>query len=226
MKANPIALTIRAKKLGVLIRDARLAAGKDLDACAQAIGISPETLEAYEFGVQSPSLPELELLAYTLDTPLDHFFGNQARTLRQEAPSRESLEKLVALRQKIIGALLKKARMEAGLSLEDLAGQASLPPEKLRAYEMGEAPVPVPELEALGDLLDRSFRDFQDRHGPVGSWAKRQQAFENFLNLPEELQLFVGKPVNQPFLELAQRLSEMDVNKLRAVAEGLLEITY
>ncbi len=226
MKANPIALTIRAKKLGVLIRDARLAAGKDIDACARAIGISPEAFEAYELGVQSPSLPELELLAYTLDIPLDHFWGDRARTRQQEDRSQESLVKLVLLRQKIIGALLKKARLEAGLSLEDLAEQASLPAEKLAAYELGEAPVPVPELEALGGLLDRSVRDFQDRHGPVGSWAKRQQAMENFLNLPEELQLFVGKPVNQPFLELAQRLSEMDVNKLRAVAEGLLEITY
>jgi hypothetical protein len=43
--------------------------------------------------------------------------------------------------------------------------------------------------------------------------------------MPSELQSFVVKPINQPYLELAQRLSEMSVEKLRAVAEGLLEIT-
>ena len=39
------------------------------------------------------------------------------------------------------------------------------------------------------------------------------------------MQQFVSKPVNQPYLELAQRLSEMSVERLRSVAEGLLEIT-
>jgi hypothetical protein len=36
---------------------------------------------------------------------------------------------------------------------------------------------------------------------------------------------FVSKPVNRPYLELAQRLSKTNVENLRAVAEGLLEIT-
>jgi len=36
---------------------------------------------------------------------------------------------------------------------------------------------------------------------------------------------FVLKPINLPYLELAKRLSEMSVDKLRDVAEGLLEIT-
>jgi len=36
---------------------------------------------------------------------------------------------------------------------------------------------------------------------------------------------FISKPVNRPYLQLAQRLSEMSVEKLRMVAEGLLEIT-
>ena len=40
-----------------------------------------------------------------------------------------------------------------------------------------------------------------------------------------ELQGFVCKPINRPYLELAVRLSEMSVEKLRGVAEGLLEIT-
>jgi hypothetical protein len=43
--------------------------------------------------------------------------------------------------------------------------------------------------------------------------------------MPVDLQTFVSKPINRPYLELAQRLSEMSVDKLRSVAEGLLEIT-
>jgi len=43
--------------------------------------------------------------------------------------------------------------------------------------------------------------------------------------MPLELQEFILKPVNQPYLELAQKLSQMSVDKMRDVAEGLLDIT-
>ena len=84
----------------------------------------------------------------------------------------------------------------------------------------------MPELEALSGMLQRSIREFQDHHGPVGIWNAQQRALNSFLQLPLELQLFIAKPVNRPYLDLAARLSDMSVEKLRAVAEGLLEITY
>ncbi len=62
--------------------------------------------------------------------------------------------------------------------------------------------------------------------GAVGVWNAQQRAMQNFLALPLELQLFIAKPVNRPYLDLAVRLNDMSVEKLRAVAEGLLEITY
>jgi hypothetical protein len=52
-----------------------------------------------------------------------------------------------------------------------------------------------------------------------------QGLVEKFLELPDELQVFLTQPVNRPYLELAVRLSEMSRDKLRSVAEGLLDIT-
>jgi hypothetical protein len=46
------------------------------------------------------------------------------------------------------------------------------------------------------------------------------------LQLPNETQEFVIQPINQPYLKIAQRLSEMSVEELRSVAESLLEITF
>ena len=74
MKINPVALSVRAKKLGVLVRDVRQASGESLQECAQALGVSEETFEAYELGERSPSLPELEALAYYLNVPVEHFW--------------------------------------------------------------------------------------------------------------------------------------------------------
>jgi hypothetical protein len=51
-------------------------------------------------------------------------------------------------------------------------------------------------------------------------------AIKDFQNLPADIQLFVSKPVNRPYIDLAIRLSGMSVEKLRSLAEVLLEITY
>lgn len=225
MTSTPALMTIRTKKLGVLIRDARQVTGKSLEDCAQAMGVSAETLQAYEYGEQSPSLPELELLAYYLEIPLDHFWGNEVLKKNGQEQQAVDPEKILALRQRYIGALVRKTRSEAGLALEEVAQKCGLPVEQLEAYELGEQPLPFPVLEVLTGVLNTSVREFQDRHGPVGAWFQVQRAQREFANLPPEMQAFVCKPVNRPYLELAQRLSEMSVDKLRGVAEGLLEIT-
>ena len=106
-----------------------------------------------------------------------------------------------------------------------MASKTGWSPEKLENYETGKTPIPLPELEQLSSLLNQTLKYFFDRQGLVGAWTTRQQRVKQFLTLPDELQDFVSKPVNQPFLELAQRLNEMPVDKLRAIAEGLLEIT-
>ncbi len=225
MTMNQQALILRAKKLGALLRNARQASGLSQEECAQSIGVSGETFEAYEMGRSSPSLPELEALAYTLDIPTEHFWEGQVISTQNGGKKELQLEPLVKLRQRMIGALIRQARMKSGLSLNQLAEDTQIPISSLEAYELATVPVPFPHLEALCGLLNCSVEDFQDRNGPVGKWTAQQRAISDFLTLPDDLQDFVSKPINRPYLELAQRLSEMSVDKLRAVAEGLLEIT-
>ena len=76
-------------------------------------------------------------------------------------------------------------------------------------------------LSALGAHIE----DFFDQSGPVGKWMNEQLAIQKFLELPEDMQNFACRPVNRPYLELAMKLSEMPTDRLRSVAEGLLDIT-
>lgn len=223
--ANSLAIVIRAKKLGVLIRDARLSAGKRIDECAAAIGVSEGTFQLYEMGESSPSLPELELLAYFLNTPLEHFWGSQSISTGSLSARQIDLEQLMGIRQRMIGARLRKSRIESDLSLDELAERTGIPAKQLEGYEYGLSPVPLPNLEMLTEILKIPIKECFDKQGPVGQWANQQRLIQDFLILTPELQDFVSRPVNRPYLELAQRLSEMSVDKLRAVAEGLLEIT-
>jgi transcriptional regulator with XRE-family HTH domain len=223
---NPLAKQIRVKKIGVLIRDARQAAGLSVSECAEAIGVSEAIFQSYEMGSEAPSLPELEMLAYSLDIPIEHFWGqislSEDRGGRDQVPD---VQRLTMLRHRIIGAMLRKARMEAGLSQQELSEKTGIADKLITSYELGEQAVPLPELEVLSNALEIPLKDFQDKKGPVGRWATRQELVNDFGQLPADLQRFVCLPVNRPYLELAQRLSEMSVDKLRAVAEGLLEIT-
>jgi len=225
MQIKPEALKIRSKILGVLIRDVRQASGENVQDCAQAIGVTPAIFEGYELGEGSPSLPELELLAYYLDVPLEHFWGRKVISEATTESRQLDRQQLVGLRQRVIGTLVRQARNEAGLSLEESSENIGMTPAELETCELGESPLSLPHLEAISNVLNHPIQQFMDKHGPVGAWASQRRTVEGFLELPTDLQEFVAKPVNHPYLELAQRLSEMSVEKLRAVGEGILEIT-
>lgn len=225
MDNRPIAVAIRSKKLGVLIQSARLASNQTIEDCAEAISISPQQFKDYEGGNLSPSLPELEALAFHLKVPLDYFWGREIIAPSQEEPQVFEKDRLMRLRNRVIGASLRQARLQEGLTSLELATKAGLSEEELNTFELGEQPIPLPELEFLASTLNRTIKDFQDNRGPIGTWIKQQRTMQHFAELSPELQDFISKPINRPYLEIAQRLSEMSVEKLRAVAEGLLEIT-
>jgi transcriptional regulator with XRE-family HTH domain len=225
MTNNTLAMSIRSKKLAVLMRAARQKAGKSTSECADALGIPLEEYESHELGETSPSLPQMELLAYSLNIPLDHFYGDGLIDNPNQLGQQYKPEQLVLLRQRMVGVMVKKARLQAGLDLANVADDMGVEFGLLEEYELGETPIPLPVLEAFAHTYGRSVKDFQDKNGPVGKWIRQQAVVREILELPPELQAFVCLPVNRPYIELAKRLSEMSVEKLRAVAEGLLEIT-
>ncbi|HEY5903667.1 MAG TPA: helix-turn-helix transcriptional regulator [Anaerolineales bacterium] len=222
---NRTQTTIRMKKLGVLIRDARLAARRSPKECADAMGVPRALFLAYEEGRRSPSLPELELLVFYLRLPMDHFWGSQVMSGAAPAAEPLDLARLMPVRHRLIGALLRQERSRADMSLKDVAANTGIPTARLQSYELGERPIPLPELETILQLFGSRVQEFFDKSGPVGRWMTGQGQVEKFLELPDELKTFLTQPVNRPYLELAVRLSEMSRDRLRAVAEGLLDIT-
>ncbi len=221
---TPSPITLRTKKLGVLIRDARLAARRTPEDCARAMGVTKGIFRSYEEGRRAPSLPELELLAYHLKLPIEHFWG-RASLSGEESQGPLDLSQLLELRQRMIGALLRQERTNASLSLKALADETGISSARLKAYELGERAIPLPELEALISALASRIENFFDQSGPIGQWIGDEKSMRQFLQLPRELQAFVCQPVNRPYLDLARKLSVMSNEQLRSVAEGLLDIT-
>ena len=125
----------------------------------------------------------------------------------------------------MIGVQIRKTRLGANLTLENLADRAGITADMLEVYEMGEKPIPMPELEALVVSLNVSIRDYPGSPQPNWPMVHSTKSRQRFYGSSRRSSSFVCKPVNRPYLELAQRLSEMSVDRLRTVAEVLLEIT-
>jgi transcriptional regulator with XRE-family HTH domain len=220
-----IQITIRTRKLGVLIRDARMAARKTVIEVAKAMGISPALLRSYEEGRRAPSLPELEVLAYYLNLPIQHFWSGDALSNATSRTEPINLAQLVSLRQRIIGTLLRQKRQQTSISLKDLSLETGISQGRLKIYELGGAAIPLPELEAILNVIGGQVEAFYDQNSPVGKWMNDQASIQEFLSLSPELRTFVCMPVNRPYLELARNLSQLSAERLRSVAEGLLDIT-
>ncbi|HLE73189.1 MAG TPA: helix-turn-helix transcriptional regulator [Anaerolineales bacterium] len=217
-------IRIRSKIVGVLLRDARLAAGKSMKDVGQVIGVSSSTISSIEQGSNSPSLPELELLAFYLHMPISHFWSEDIVSEEPEPARNLETERLLALRHRTIGSMLRQARAEKSLSQKDLAQRTDISTSRIRRYESGETPVPLPELGLLAASLGYEFEDFTDTSGPVGEWIATQRAEQELGGLPRSLKDFIADPQSRSYLELAQRLSEISTEKLRALAKALTDL--
>ncbi|HSG14951.1 MAG TPA: helix-turn-helix transcriptional regulator [Anaerolineae bacterium] len=213
----------RARFLGNLICEARESASASAEECAQVLGMPVEAYIQAEEGQALLDLPQLEVLAMYLDLPMAYFWdGTQS-----EKSQTVDYGQYMALRQRIIGVTLQQARVDAGRSVQQLADEAGLTTEQIEAYEKGAEPIPYLQLELLADVLAASLNDFTvEKHGPLGKHEQVLARRQRFNSLPDDVQAFVVEPGNLSYLQTAMRLSAMDVDQLRGIAEGILDITF
>lgn len=216
---------IRARMLGVLLRDARTARGTTQQESASELGVTEDEVRDWEYGRLSPSLPQLEMLAYYYDVPLSHFWSDKTLAKAQEERNVPlPKEQYPAIRNKMIAAMLIMARSEARLSVEQVAAAAGLTAEQVQGYERGE-PVSFPVLTALASAVKKNLTYFLEGSGRIGSWLTMQEEYRRFGELAPEIRAFVSQPVNEPYLEVAMRLASLPRGELRNIAERILDIT-
>ena len=219
------ALAIRRKIIAVLLQGARLKSGKSKKDCAEALGVTAGVYTAYEDGGRDLSLPELELLANYFKVSIGSFFDNSDRLVEEEPTVPR--EQIVELRQRIVGALLRKARTDKSVSQKDLAATLGISPRRMTEYEFGQRPIPLSQLQAMADALDVPMYYFIDEGvGMIGEQELARSQFEKFGDLPEDVRRFVTNPTNISYLRVAQRLSDMTTQELRSIAAAILDITY
>lgn len=221
---SKLAVSIRSKKLGILIKDARLFTGKTKIECGQMLGISGGAFGSIENGKRSISLPELGILANNLSLPIKYFFQEELKTEMDQSDLEFNPDDLKKSNTRI-GQLISESFSESGMTFKELKEKTGITSSKMKKFETGELGIPVPQLEMLCNLFDLWIYDLIDSQTGSGKRAIENQAAEEFRKLSPVLQDFISKPVNKPYLEIAQKLSTLTSEQLRSIAEGLLEIT-
>jgi transcriptional regulator with XRE-family HTH domain len=219
------AMAIRSKIVGVLLRNARTKAGKSRNDCAAVLGCSPDTISQFEYGRKDITLPQLEVLAYFLGLPITYFWDKDA--IPEEEEMDRPVNEIMTVRRKIIGVLLRQARLDAGKNQKQCAAALSCSAERISQYERGQKGIPLPELEALADFLDVPITHFLDEQTtPLSTEAPEVRGVETFAELPPDVRDFVSNPTNALYIRIAMKLSTLSVDALRQIAETLLDITF
>jgi transcriptional regulator with XRE-family HTH domain len=220
------AILTQNKIIGVLLRQARIDANKSVQACAKALGYSPEFIDRAEEGREALSLPQLESLGHILGVPVSYFLETEMLP-EDDVDQQLPYDDAMLIRRRIIGVILRQARQEAGRTLDELASRLGYKPEYLGRAELGEMQIPVVTLQAWADELGLPFEVFTTEDViPVTSEEQSQRDVQLLRHLPSEIRDFILKPINLPYLHVAMNLSQMPAETLRQIASGLLEITY
>lgn len=213
----------RAKVLGNLIREARLHASRSVEDCAQVLSMTPETFTQAEEGDYLVSLPDLEALALYFRVPMGFFWGSDSL----DNLGNIDYSNLLNLRNRVLSVMLRQRRLKARQSTSALAEATDIPESEIKAYESGSKPIPYLHLEQLSKALGLMVDDFvEDERGPLGRHESEQKLRKLFHRMEPDMQEFLLNPVNSSYLDTAKMLSEMDVDRLRLVAESILDITF
>ncbi len=209
--------------LGELIKNAREHVRRSPADCAAILNLTVDEYNALEKGERAVSLPDLELLALFLKVSMGYFWGSD----KLDDLGQIDYGQMLTLRNRVVGITLRQKRLKARKSTKAMAEAVGISVKEIEAYETGNTPVPYLHLEEISKFLGVPLNDFvENEAGPLKRHEAEQQMLVSYRSLSPEMQEFFLKPVNIPYFETAKFLSDMEVTKLRALAENLLDITF
>jgi transcriptional regulator with XRE-family HTH domain len=250
--SNSDAARIKRKMLGIRLRSARVQVGLGLEASAQHLNLSPDRLNQYELGGAETSLPELEAMAQLYRVPVSYFWSNG---LVKEPDIKANIGQRIPIRQKIIGVQIRQMREEAGQTRASVAEALACSEETVVGYELGKQAIPFSQMETLASLFDVPLSRFLEAVGkedaaqpspapaagvkePVAPAPAQKEALpatglvpfpegmDWLSDAPDDILEFLSDPSSLLYLRLSMRLHGLSTDTLRALAEGILDITY
>jgi len=221
------AIAIRNRISGLLVKRARLKAGRSQRECAEYLGCSPFMFGQYERGERGLSLPQLEALARYFDVPLQSLWDDNYSPAEPQKAEDLPIAQLLLLRRKELAIRFRQCRLEAGLTQAKVGQLLGRSAYVVAQYERGARDVPLSEFEILVESCGHRLADFLDEETiPLGTAEQERLTLSRLNELPPDVRQFVLKPTNVPYLRIAMLLSTLKTRDLRQIAELILDITY
>lgn len=155
--SEPEKQVIRQKIVGTLVKHVREMAGRSQRELAASLHVSTYRFRQYEYGERDLLLPQLETVSELCGVPLGYFFNDQAsladhdiNILHTDKPR---------LERKIVGTLIRQARLRADKTQKACAEKLGISPRRLAQYEYGEAEISPAELKTLARFLGVEVSD-------------------------------------------------------------------
>ena len=128
--------------------------------------------------IRCPACPASNCSASYLGVSILHFWGTETLT-GDEARQADVQRQYLALRDRMIGALLRQARTERAIS-EELSQASSIPVAQLERYELGEDSLPMHELTVLATQVRRNMNYFLETGSYIGRLLAARQDWAAF----------------------------------------------
>lgn len=192
--------------------------------CATILGLSRESYHAIEAGTTPLSLPELELLAIYLGVNPSDFLNEDSHHPLYSAYLDEDIRpQFLALREKMIQALIAIERTNNNLSWEDIEAATQISVDQLLEYDNGDSPIPLHDLIKISKYLEIPIDEFYE---PVWSSATIKQTVavnddwqpEFSGEKPKEITL-----EDDPYRNLLTALKSLPLQDQADIAKILLE---
>ncbi len=227
MEDTVVAIAIRNRIVGTLVKRARRQAGRSQKECAALLGCSHFAYGRYEQGQWGLSLAYLEILARLFKVPLSSLLDDAGIPPDEPDEDPHILYQALLLRRKMLAVQFRQCRRASGLSQQQAARLIGHSVGRVARYERAESDIPISELEVVAERCGKSLSEFVDEPpAPDEPTDRERQALANLNELDPEVRDFVLKPTNALYLRIALLLSSMKADSLRQIAETLLDITY
>lgn len=233
------AMRLRAKILGLRIRQSRIAAGRSLDDCAKQLRLPQALITSWEFGEALPSRPQMQLLADYLGLSVSSFSqdGEQAappadsgisagadialEARRQpEQKVKHKHAEFLALRQRLLGGLIRAARRKQAISAEELSGLSGIESSQLQAYEFGEQVMPMQHLQALAKALELDLADLISSAAQPALNAD-EKSVKQSVDQCRDQNMRSSEQKTRSIMQLAEAFSALPSEELQRIADAL-----
>jgi transcriptional regulator with XRE-family HTH domain len=204
---------------------AREACGKSVKECSLLLDIPTSRLKNFETGKYIPSLPEIEALSFLYRIPIHAFFQENAVKDNLHAPESAQIQRLIEIRQRIIGTRIHLAREKAEISMKQLSKTTSIPTSRIKRYEEGIKPIAMDDLQKIANALNLDLDTFFDLESPLGNWQNTQSKNLVFEHLPEEIKEFIADSNNLRYVKIAHNLSKIGIDTFNNLSDSLTELT-